>query len=179
MTSGISLSLVASLFIRAAAARRKAMGQTKAPLEGLKGLSSSMPELKEVIRAMSSSCGGRPLQVTRAVVLDNIDEKATAGIVMALGQSRVKVETQDLTDGDAVARWLFRHGVKFRFETNEDPETILPACKGISTARGWGGFRAATSGMLKGGGLAPRPMCAFCGAELGRPVVEVPADQVE
>ena len=57
--------------------------------------------------------------------------------------------------------------------------TLLLAFKGISILRGWGEMRPATGGMLKGKAPAPKPVCPFCGAELGKATGEVAAHEVE
>jgi site-specific recombinase XerD len=41
------------------------------------------------------------------------------------------------------------------------------------------GQEAVERGMMKGKAPAPKPTCPFCGAALGKPIAEVPGDQVE
>ena len=162
-----------------ASARQKAEMQTRTVMKALRVLSVGICELKNIVRVMSPSCANGLLQVTHAVVLDEIDERARASLIMAMRQLDVKAELQTLHDGAEAERWLYRQAVRFEFETNEDLLALLLGFKGLSIIRGWGNMRSATGGMLKGAAKPPPGICPVCGSALGKPLGEVDADTVE
>lgn len=160
-------------------ARAKVRDQTDRLKKTLRSLSALIPQLENMIRGVTASCRRSTVQVSHALILDGLDERQASTVVMGLRQAGFDAEVTGLDDGEAASKWLYRRVVSFDFETDGDLAILLGAFKGMSLLRGWGAFRSATGGMLKGRPRREKPSCPFCGSELGKAIGEVPEEQVE